>query len=714
MPERYKFINRDISWLSFNDRVLQEAEDSRVPLIERIKFLGIYSANSDEFFRVRVASLKRMADLGGKTPLVFGGTPQKILGQIQETVIRHRHAFDKIYLELLEELEKHKIFMINEKQLSPEQARFVRNYFHLKVRPSLVPIMIESAPEFPILKDKMIYLGIKLSKKDNPEDKKYALIEVPTDIVSRFLVLPDIEDKHYIIILDDVIRYCLNEIFSIFEYDTFEAYTIKVTRDAELDLDDDVSESLLNKISKSLKQRKRGRPVRFIYDEEMPLDMLKFLMRKLHLRKGDNVTPGARYHNFKDFIKFPDIDKQAMHYQQASPVPHRRIGDNANLFRLIQQKDILLQYPYHSFDHTIDLLREAAIDPQVVSIKITLYRLAEYSNVINALINAMKNGKAVTATVELQARFDEEANIYWANKLREEGAKVIFGVPGLKVHSKLCLITRVEKRKQVQYAYVATGNFNESTARMYSDHALMTADPRLTSEIEKVFSLFDNFFKTLPFKHLLVSPYYMRSGFLALIDKEIKNAKAGKDAYMTLKLNSLVDEEMIKKLYTASIAGVKINLIVRGICSLKPGVSKMSENISVISIVDKYLEHSRIFVFCNDGKEKIFISSSDWMNRNLDYRIEVACPIYDEDIKQELRDFLNLQLKDNTKARIIDKEQTNVYKKTKGPKIRAQQDMYRLLTAPLNGKGNHVNFPEMKTPEVSPKTNKLKKEPVLK
>ena len=555
--------------------------------------------------------------------------------------------------------------------------------------------MLDYAPEFPMLRDKTIYLAIILSNKGISSTEKYALIELPAE-TPRFIVLPE-DDGKFIILLDDVIRYCLEEVFYIFGADTFEAYTVKLTRDAELEMDDDISQTILQKLSKSLKQRKKGRPVRFIYDEQMPQALLKYLVRKLHFHKNDNLIPGARYHNFKDFIKFPTLDNKELFYQPKAPIPHKYIGSyKGDFFGLIAKRDLLLHYPYHSFNYVIDLLREAAIDPDVVSIRITLYRVAENSNIINSLINAIRNGKQVVAVVELQARFDEEANIYWANQLREEGAKVIFGTPGLKVHTKLCLITRKEKRKTVKYAYIATGNFNENTSRLYSDHALITANQEIANEVSNVFNFLDNNIKNTGFRHLLVSPFLMRTEFLKLIDNEIKNAKNGLPAYMFLKMNSLVDLSMIEKLYEASRAGVSIRLIVRGICSLKPGVEDMSENIEVISIVDKYLEHSRIFLFANGGDEKIFISSGDWMTRNLDYRIELACPIYDPEIQEELREFLHLQWQDNTKARIIDKDLTNAYKKgdSNDKKHRAQEDIYSWLES---------------LPEAKPKAEKTSK-----
>lgn len=695
---KLKYINRDISWLAFNDRVLQEAEDVRVPLLERMKFLGIFSSNMDEFFRIRVATLRRLADLGDNAGKLLGGKPKKILSKIQATVIEQRHKFDHIYTDLLEELAHEKIFIVNEKELTKSQGKYVRDYFRQTVRPTLVPVMIDTAPAFPELRDKIIYLLVGLSHSTKRIKKKYALIELPTDIIPRFLVLPKEGDKSYIILLDDVIRFCLDEIFHIFSFDTYEAYTIKLTRDAELALDDDISESFLQKISKSLKQRKRGRPIRFIYDDEMPLEMLRMLLRKLGLRKGDNVIPGARYHNFKDFIKFPQIGSANLRYLDIPPLPHRHIAHNQSMFAAIRKRDILLHYPYQSFHYVIDFLREASIDPLVSSIKITLYRIAQKSNVANALINAVKNGKQVTVLLELQARFDEENNIYWANRLREEGAKVIFGVPSVKVHAKVCLITRKERGNNVRYAYIGTGNFNEDTARLYSDHGLFTRHKLICQELNQVFTFLENNFKTSVYKNILVSPYQMRNAFYNLIAQEIAFAKQGKKAYMILKMNSLVDPDMIEKLYEASQAGVKIQLIVRGICSLKPGVKGISENIEAISIVDKYLEHSRIFVFGNGGVEKIFFGSADWMSRNLDQRIEVDCPVYDKTIQKELKAFLQVQWADNTKARILDKSQHNAYKvSAENASVRAQTDFYEHLKSISQQPETAVPEPETET-----------------
>lgn len=683
MSKKIPLINRDLSWLSFNARVLQEAEDTTVPLIERIRFLGIFSNNRDEFFRVRVATIRRMVKWPHKGKQMFGEFPNVLLENIQKIVIRQQKKFEKIYESILGELKKENIFLVNEKQLSESHQQFVRNYFHDQVYPFLVPIMLESAPKFPYLKDKSTYLIIKITQNIKDKKWKYALIELPTDVVSRFLVLPAMDQQRMIILLDDVIRFCLDDIFSVFTYEKIESYTVKITRDAELEIDRDISKSLMEKVSKSVKMRKKGAPVRLAYDENIPDDLLNFMLKKINMDKSDYLIPGGRYHNFRDFMNFPDLGKKNLRYNIPHPADHPDLIGQRSVFKVIRQKDVLLAYPYHSFHHIIDLLREASIDPKVDSIKITLYRAAINSGIVNALVNAVKNGKQVTAVVELQARFDEEANIAFANKLQEEGAQVIFGVPGLKVHSKLFLIARKEEGKTVHYAHLGTGNFNEQTAKLYCDHSLLTSDKKITEEVVKLFSFYRDNFKTGMYKRLLVSPFNMRKKFIQMISDEIKNAEAGKPAYMYIKMNSLVDTEMIKKLYQASEAGVKIKMIVRGICSLVTELKGYSDNIEVISIVDKFLEHSRIFVFANNGDEKYFISSADWMYRNLDHRSEVALPIYDKELQKQLMTYLQIQLNDNVKARIIDKEQKNEYRKRSGAvTFRAQDDISRWL----NGK----------------------------
>lgn len=657
-----KMLSREISWLSFNARVLQEASDKRVPLIERIRFLGIFSSNLDEFFRVRVATLRRMLRLGKKAKKVVGEHPKNILAQIYEIVLNQQHQFESIYENLIDELAQEGIYILNENELTEEQGAFVTDYFRHEVRPALVPLMFDNLIEFPYLKDRAIYFALVLSDSSGKERNKYALLEIPTDVVPRFLVLPNDGDKRYIILLDDVIRYCLKEIFYIFKHDTVKAYTIKLTRDAELDIDDDINESLLEKISKSVKQRHYGTPVRLNYDSEIDKDLLQSIVKQIKLfDKKENLIPGGRYHNFRDFIRFPVLGKNHLVNPPMEEIPHPDFPMNRSMLEVIDKKDVLLHYPYHSFDHFIELLREAAIDPQVESIKITLYRLAPKSKVGNALINAVKNGKKVTVVMELQARFDEEHNIYWSDKLREEGAKVLLGVQGLKVHSKVCLITRREKGKRRYYANVSTGNYNEITSRLYADHSLFTSDERITKDLIDLFNFLESNYKIVPFKHIIVAPFQLRSSISAMFDNEISQAKKGKPAWIKIKLNNLADIEMTEKIVEAINAGVKIDMIIRSTCSVLPGTTKHPENLRIISIVDKLLEHSRILIFCNKGKESTYITSADWMFRNLNTRVEMACPIYDERIKAELKQYFEIQFSDNVKARILNDKQDNQY-----------------------------------------------------
>jgi len=671
-------INREISWLSFNERVLQEASDPNVPLVERFKFLGIYSNNLDEFFKVRVATIKRMIDVEKSTGIRNKEKPRRILNEIQEKVLILNEKFEKTYSVLIKELAKHDIFIINEKQLNPEQERYVKEYFQEHVQPAITPIMLRNVKQFPHLKDKSIYLAIQLSRENPSPEEQLAVIEIPTEDINRFIVLPSKYKKKYIILLDDVIRFCLDDIFMTFKFDRYEAYTIKLTRDAELDIDNDLSKSFLEKVAESVSDRVKGQPVRFVYDSSISEDLLKYLMKSLQLNEDDNLIAAGRYHNFKDYMKFPNLGGKKLVYKPTPPLNHPLIKQKISKFDLIARKDILLHVPYQKFDHYVNLLREASIDPGVLGIKITLYRVAYSSRVIGALINAALNGKKVTVVIELQARFDEKTNIYWSRKLEEAGAQVIFGLRGLKVHSKLLLIDRQEHNKVVKYASVGTGNYNEGTALVYADLHLLTADKRITEEVDKVFKFFETTYKTYTFRHLLVSPLYMRKRLYKMIDNEIRNAGTGKDAYIILKINSIVDNDLIEKLYEASRAGVKIKAIIRGMCSLIPGVPGMSDNIKVISIVDKFLEHSRVFVFCNNHKELYYIASADWMPRNLDNRIEIAAPIFDPDIQKEIKTMLNIQLKDNVKARIIDASGNNPYKHSSSSRsIRSQIELYK-------------------------------------
>ncbi len=674
---KFEVINREISWLSFNDRVLQEAADKTVPLLERIKFLGIFSNNLDEFFKVRVATLRRMESLGVEVEDYFDMNPQQCLKEINGKVIKLQAKFERIYSGIITELEENNVFITDEKSLTEEQAYFVKEYFREKVRSILVPIMIEKKGSFPLPKDKTIYLAVRLTKKNDPKDVLYSLIELPTDLVSRFLVLPEVKGKKYIIYLDDVVRYCLDEIYSIFDYDTYEAYTIKLTRDAELDIEEDISKSLMDKLEESLQNRKRGQFTRFVYDASMPQELFDFLVKKLKLKSSHSLIPGGRYHNFKDFIGFPTVGKRDLVYQKLPPLPHPVLYNQRSLFKVIKKQDVLLTYPFQSFSYIVDLLREAAMDPNVTTIKINIYRVAKNSKVMNALVNAARNGKEVIAVLELQARFDEKNNLYWSSKLQEDGIKVLFGVPGLKVHSKLIYIERIEDGKPRAYAHIGTGNFHEGNAKIYTDFSLLTADRKIAYEVGNVFEFFAKTYSRHTFKHLMVSPFNNRSKFTTLINNEIKNARAKKPAYILLKINNLVDRGMIKRLYDASNAGVKIRCIVRGICCLVPGVKGMSENIEIISIVDRFLEHTRSVIFANGGDERYFISSADWMSRNLDRRVEVTAPIYDSSLQKILKETFEIYWSDNVKARVIEKNLYNLYVPSSQPVIRSQEAVYR-------------------------------------
>ena len=677
MP-RTRLLNREISWLSFSERVLQEAADPTVPLIERLKFIGIFSSNLEEFFRVRVATLQRMVDAGIESHKMVYGEPKKLLKEIHENVVTQRERFETVFAEARNALEKENIFIIDEKKLRTEHREFVQRYFEDVVRPTLVPVILDTVPEFPYLKNGIIYLAVRLSSKKADAKTRHALIEVSSDVLPRFLVLPAIGERRYVIMLDDVIRSGLRDIFSIFDFDDAQAYTIKLTRDAEIEIDDDVTMSLVEKISKSLKRRSEGAAVRFVYDRDIPQDFLNFIRKRANLRRLDNVIPGGRYHNARDFTRFPNVNGPALEYEPQPALHHPALEGKRSVLSVLKKQDVLIHTPYHSFHHIIDLLREAAIDPRVRSIQMTLYRVARDSAVVNALVNAVRNGKKVTVLLELQARFDEEANIHWTQTLEEEGARLISGVPGLKVHAKLALITRKEEGRVTEYGVVGTGNFNESTAQSYADHFLLTSDRRITGEIAKVFEFLATTYRAQSYRHLAVSPFDMRQVFHKLIRREMKNARNGRPASIDAKLNALVDRELIDLLYEASKAGVKVRLIVRGTCSLVPGVAELSENIEAISIVDRYLEHSRIFFFANGGDERCYLSSADWMTRNLDYRVEVAAPVFDPVIRAELRYYFNLQFRDTAKARVIDEALSNQY--CRGTtNHRAQVEIYRWL-----------------------------------
>ena len=671
--------NRELSWLAFNERVLQEAMDENNPLIERVRFMGIFSNNRDEFFRVRVASVRRMMELGKKTRGKMYDDPEELLKQISEKVLQQESRFLRTYKSLSTALGQAGVHLVDNKSLTPEQMSFVLDYFKDKVRPALVPLMLTRRAA-PTLTDKSSYLAVRMELEN--KEVNYALIEIPSQILPRFLVLPESNGQHFVMFLDDVIRLGLSQIFKIFPYKHINAYAMRMTRDAELDIDEDIDESVLEKLSKSVNNRKKAQPVRFVHDKHMPSDLLDFLIKKLKL-KG-NIIPSGRYHNLRDFMGFPDFGLKEHCYENWTPSRHPELTNQRSLLDVLSKKDIMLNYPFQSFSHTIDILREAAIDPTVQEIKINMYRVASNSNIVNALINASKNGKRVTAVIELHARFDEEHNILISKKLQENGVRVIFGVEGLKVHCKLVVITRKKVDKTQYFAHVGTGNFHEKTARLYTDISLWTSDQRISKEVYQVFDFFQANYKAGVYNNLIVSPFDVRQKLTDLIETEISNARAGKEAYIIIKLNNLVDEEMIDKLYKASQAGVKIKMIIRGICCLVPGVKGVSDNINIISILDRYLEHTRVFVFANTGDEVMYISSADWMGRNLDRRVEVAAPIYDSAIKADIRKTLDFQLGDNQKARIIDHNQnTNIYKEAGNEKTRSQKATHEFYASKM-------------------------------
>ncbi|MDB5223503.1 MAG: ppk1 [Chitinophagaceae bacterium] len=677
-----KIIPRDISWLSFNGRVLQEAADESVPLRERIRFLGIFSNNLDEFFRVRVATLKRMIEFGAKGNMHLETGPQQILDEINTKVTEQQNEFNRIWNEILRELKKEKILLVNEKQLNREQQKFVLSYFHDEVRSNIVPLMIETMQAFPTLNDKSIYLACKLSKSDGSIPQKFALVSVPVTRLPRFVILPSSQQGQYIILLEDVIRFCLPQIFSFFGHDTFSSNIIKVTRDAEIDLDNDVSTSFIQKIERGVKNRKKGKPVRFIFDKDIDPALLTYLIKRLGLSVKDNIQSGGRIHNFKDFMNFPESVFQTKNPRK-KPFIHPLLQNVNSVTNVILERDVLLNFPYHSFDSIIDLLREAAISPDVLSIKLTCYRLALQSKIINALTNAVRNGKQVTVVLELRARFDEEANLEWKEILEDAGVKVFIGIPNMKVHAKICLIKKKVNNHTFHYGFVSTGNLNEKTSSLYGDHCLLTSDRNIMADVNRMFSYLENQKNIQLLKDcqlLIPSPVAMRRQLMILIDKEIKAARDGKHSSIILKLNSLSDEKLIMKLYDAARAGVQIKMVIRGICCMYTENKKIRKKVNAISLVDEYLEHARVLIFHHDGKEKTFISSADWMVRNLDHRIEAAVPILDKNIQKELKDIINIQLNDNVKARILNNDLDNEYVNPRNTKkVRSQIEIYNYL-----------------------------------
>lgn len=679
----YTTIPRDISWLAFNARVLQEAADKNVPLKQRLKFLGIFSNNLDEFFRVRVAALKRMMKYGAKTIMHVEESPQHILDNIQLVVLQQQSEFARIWQTILHDLKKENIHLLTERELDRKQQEFVTGYFDEVIRSSVIPLMIESIPALPYLRDKSIYLAIVMSKKSSAYQRKYALIEVPTKVVPRFIILPGRNDKNkYIILLEDVVRFCLPRIFSYFGYDEYSSHVVKVTKDAEYDLDYDEPTNYIDKIEKGIKNRRKGKPVRFIYDKEIDPALLEFLVRKMGLTKKDHIIPGGRIHNFRHFMEFPEHIFPPDNGRRKAFM-HPELKNVSRVTDEILKRDVILHFPYHSFDPVIDLLREAAIDPDVTTIKVSAYRLAKNSKVINALINAVRNGKEVTVMLELRARFDEENNLQWKEVLEEEGVKVLLGEPNQKVHAKICLIRKRKGNRTIHYGFVSTGNLNEATAKFYGDMCLLTANRNVMADVNRIFAYLERpkaGLKNLKMcKTLLVAPMFMRKQIMAMISNEIRIAKLGRPAAITLKLNSLSDEFLIEKIYEAAAAGVDIKMVVRGIFCAVTDVQKFKKPIYAVSIVDEYLEHARVMIFYNDGDEKVIISSGDWMVRNMDHRVEAACPVIEPHLIEEIKDIINIQLKDNVKARHLKSTLDNEYVQTKGKKIRSQIEIYNYL-----------------------------------
>ncbi|WP_370480185.1 polyphosphate kinase 1 [Tamlana flava] len=675
-PEVYtnSYINREISWLQFNARVLQEADDATVPLIERLRFLGIFSNNLDEFFKVRYATVKRIVEAGKGGKSELGGIRAKeLLEIITQIVIKQQTESLEILSAIEENLKEENIYIIDETQITAEQHDFVKEYFFKTISPALVTIILNDSVVLPNLKDSAAYLAVKMLM---PGDKKqFALIEIPKT-VDRFVVLPKRGKKDYIIMVDDLLRYCMSDIFNIFDYIDICAHMIKITRDGELDFESDLSKSFIEKISDSVKHRQIGEPVRFVYDKTINKETLQYLMNKMGIDSTDSIIPGGRYHNRRDYMGFPSLGRTDLMYERIEALPIKNLSLQDSIFEAIAKKDYLLHAPYQTFSYVVKFLREAALDPSVKTIKITIYRLAEISHIASSLINAAINGKSVTVSIELRARFDEQANIAYAQQMKGEGINLIFGVAGLKVHSKMCVIEREQGKKIKRYGFISTGNFNESTAKIYTDFTLFTSNQKILKDVDKIFAFFDANYKINRYKHLIVSPHYTKKEVFKLIDMEIEKVKIGKEGLIRLKMNSISSYMMVDKLYEASRAGVKIQMIVRGICCLVPGIKGMSENIEVISVVDKFLEHSRIYIFGKGSECKLYISSADWMTRNIENRVEVSCPIYDEGIKQEIIDTFNISWSDNVKARLLNDEQENEYKVDNKPRVRSQFATY--------------------------------------
>jgi polyphosphate kinase len=676
MEQKQRYINRELSWLDFNARVLQEAAHKDVPLLERLRFIGIFSNNLDEFFQVRFATVQRIAQSEMTGKKIFGGqSASDLLKSITKKVIEQQKESSQILSSIEKELEKEQIYLINENQVLAEHEAFLKEYFIQKVSPALMTIVV-SEDENQDFSDHLAFLAVKLRFQENDTEKtQYALIELPTDL-DRFVVLPNLGEKQYVMFLDDLIRYHFHLIFNFFEFTHIESHMIKVTRDAELDMEGDVSKSYINKIVESVRERILAEPVRLVYDNEIAPDTLEIIKNLLGVGTNDSLIPGGRYHHRRDYMNFPQLHRRDLQYERKDPLPIEGLSLEKSIFKALESKDYLLYTPYHSFSFVIKFLREAALDPEVTTIKITIYRLSKISNVARSLINAAKNGKKVLVQIELQARFDETNNITYAEQMQAAGVELIFGIPGLKVHSKICVIEKKTQGKKKRYGFISTGNFNEDTAKIYTDYTLFTSNQKILKEVNKVFNFLQVHYKLKKYKHLIVSPHYSKNALVKMINQEIENHKAGLPSGIRLKLNAITNFSMIEKLYEASTAGVPIQMIIRGICCLIPGVKGMSENIEVISVVDRYLEHPRVYHFTNGGTPKIYISSADFMTRNIENRVEVAAPIYDTDLQRQITEVFDIIWNDNVKARRLNGPTQNAFIKNDSAPIRSQFEIF--------------------------------------
>lgn len=668
------YIDRDLSWMYFNRRILQEATRENVPLLERLGFLGIYSNNLDEFFRVRMATLSRIAECEDKSLRKESEHARKLIKRINRLNAVYAKEYEEALAGVRSRLRDEHIFLLNENELDEEQQRYVRRFFRQRLSGFVSPVWITAARQLTDETDDSIYLAVKM----NTEGRKagdYALIELPVQVSGRFVRLPDRDGNKYLMYLDDVIRYCLPFIFGGLGYTHFEAYAFKFTKDAEMEIGNDLRTGVLQKISKGVKSRRKGDALRVIYDQDMPAALHKRVMNLLNLDKLDTVQAGGRYHNHKDLMAFPDCGRDDLKYPVWKPIVRPETNSSRDsVLRMVQEGDRFIHVPYHSFDYYIRLLQEAAIHKEVKSIKTTLYRLAKDSKVVKALICAARNGKKVTVVIELLARFDEASNINWSKKMQDAGVHVIFGVENLKVHSK---ITHIGMRNGSDIACVSTGNFHEGNARVYTDYMLMTAAKNIVKDVNAVFTFIEKPYMPVTFKELLVSPNEMKKKFVRLINNEIKNRQQGKPAYIKVKINHITEPEMVRKLYEASENGVRVDLLVRGNCSLVTGIPGKSDNIRICGIIDRYLEHSRIFIFANGGEKKCFIGSADWMPRNLDNRIEVVTPVYDAKIKEDLEKVIYYGLRDTMQGRIVDGTGENRPWTTEdGGAFRSQEQLY--------------------------------------